>query len=555
MSGLLCDEGSSACWAQAGFCWLSKAQGPALPPLSTRPEPEQALLADERRTGRAREARHKLTVERLRQQVLELQERNTELRGQVQALDSQRLAQAWGEPAAGGTAGAAAPGAAAVSPGAGVSAAAVHRHIAAPPARKGAVAAAAAQAGRQRRPGSLPVVRVERGGGGACAGQPAVFQPLLPSSWEEMEEAEEHGGEELIADVHLSDEEVVLWEAEDAGEEQQEELGWQQETGGQQEMQGALCGDVLDAGGSSSTRVPSSSGGAWTAGAPPAAAAVAPLPVVGDAASKATSALARFNQLRDSLAHQRGLASEPSSLQQSPAMPLGAAVQAGMAPSAAAPPAGSLCGTASQDDLRRLGRSLLAGGGSGDLLPAAPSAAAPVPVAGAPSAAAPAAACGSSGDGVVSEVQHPDGRWELLYTSGLREQRFANGSVKQQAPGGATLTRFANGDVKKTLPGGVVEYWYAEVASWQVTYPSGIDVFFFSSGQVWAAWWAVGSCLCRSGGCNLTDLPCGMLYCAASWPRAAGRRPAATVSSPPQHTAQTPSPPHPHRWKPTTPGM
>ncbi|PRW20917.1 GPR1 FUN34 yaaH family [Chlorella sorokiniana] len=85
---------------------------------------------------------------------------------------------------------------------------------------------------------------------------------------------------------------------------------------------------------------------------------------------------------------------------------------------------------------------------------------------------------------VVSEVQHPDGRWERLFASGAREQRFANGSAKRSLPSGASLTRFANGDVKKVLPGGTVEYYFAEVASWQVTHPSGVDVFFFPSGQV-----------------------------------------------------------------------
>jgi len=47
----------------------------AVPNLAPPPSPhlQQALLAEERRAGRAREARHKLTVERLRQQLVELQ--------------------------------------------------------------------------------------------------------------------------------------------------------------------------------------------------------------------------------------------------------------------------------------------------------------------------------------------------------------------------------------------------------------------------------------------------------------------------------------------------
>ncbi|KAL4451516.1 hypothetical protein ABPG75_007178 [Micractinium tetrahymenae] len=73
---------------------------------------------------------------------------------------------------------------------------------------------------------------------------------------------------------------------------------------------------------------------------------------------------------------------------------------------------------------------------------------------------------GTAGDAVVSEVQHPDGRWKRVYASGLREQHFGNG------------------DVKKVLACGTVEYFYAEVASWQVTHPAGVDVFFFPSGQV-----------------------------------------------------------------------
>jgi centromere protein J len=90
-----------------------------------------------------------------------------------------------------------------------------------------------------------------------------------------------------------------------------------------------------------------------------------------------------------------------------------------------------------------------------------------------------------------------DGRHERLFASGLRETRFANGSLRRALPGGATLTRFANGDLKQELPGGTVQYWYREVASWQVTHPNGVDVYHFPSGQVRAGspCWAL-SCLC-----------------------------------------------------------
>ncbi|KAL4856275.1 Centromere protein J [Chlorella vulgaris] len=59
----------------------------------------EALLAEERRIGRAREARHKLTVERLRQQMLELEACNCELRQQVQCLEQQVVAREWGSAA------------------------------------------------------------------------------------------------------------------------------------------------------------------------------------------------------------------------------------------------------------------------------------------------------------------------------------------------------------------------------------------------------------------------------------------------------------------------
>ena len=177
-----------------------------------------------------------------------------------------------------------------------------------------------------------------------------------------------------------------------------------------------------------------------------------------------------------------------------------------------------------QDELRRLGRSLLAASAPSSVPGAAPLGGPPDQLLAAPCAHAhhtaqqaglptdPAAARpagGSAGDAVVSEVQHPDGRWERLFASGAREQRFANGSAKRTLPSGASLTRFANGDVKKVLPGGTVEYFFAEVASWQVTHPSGVDVFFFPSGQV--------GCLPRLAGevglVALTACCCGYRQC------------------------------------------
>ncbi|KAG2445259.1 hypothetical protein HYH02_008727 [Chlamydomonas schloesseri] len=68
-------------------------------------EAAEAALEAERREGRAREARHKLTVERLRRQLVELQERNHELREEVRWHEAQQLERGWSGGADGAGAG------------------------------------------------------------------------------------------------------------------------------------------------------------------------------------------------------------------------------------------------------------------------------------------------------------------------------------------------------------------------------------------------------------------------------------------------------------------
>ncbi|GFR43458.1 hypothetical protein Agub_g4541 [Astrephomene gubernaculifera] len=65
-------------------------------------EAAEAALEAERREGRAREARHKLTVERLRRQLVELQERNHELREEVRWHEAQQLERGNWPPQGGG---------------------------------------------------------------------------------------------------------------------------------------------------------------------------------------------------------------------------------------------------------------------------------------------------------------------------------------------------------------------------------------------------------------------------------------------------------------------
>lgn len=432
-------------------CLSSPAHHPASAPARSS---LQALLAEERKIGRARDARHKLATERLRQQVLELQGRNAEMKEHIRYLEQQRLEQ---QPWAGGSGGAQEAGTAGLQ-------------SASPPVT------ARATPSKQRQPGGLPVVRVEQGGGSsssrrtlgsaAPAKQPGGLPParLAAGGWAYAAAAaaaeEDEEVEPQIADVQLEEDEVVTMCEEPSAED-----AFDYCSGG-----AAVLATAADqrwhAGGATAGPAPRQQ-----AAQQPAAAA-AP-----GAMEQASSALARFQQLRASLVQHEGLQGrlasrvaclEPSSQVDSTlGMPAGggsvaahvpaggAALHAGFAApdpgSACSAPMQSVLGRGGDDDLRRLGRTLLAASSSGhgsptDLhLPPAPAE---------QQAAGPAPVPGSAADSVVSESQQPDGRWERLWASGLREQRFANGSTKQSLPGGAMLTRFANGDVKKALPGG-----------------------------------------------------------------------------------------------------
>lgn len=227
---------------------------------------------------------------------------------------------------------------------------------------------------------------------------------------------------------------------------------------------------------------------------PPAASAAAAAPLVGpaevsvqeavsDVMSKASTALSRFNQLRESLLQHDGLqqklASRLSSLQATPvATPAGApllepAAAAQHEPSASKgrPGAATLPAGSGTDALRTLGRMLTGGlpsQPSGSLavqLPAASSMAEQPPALPPEDTAAAGGGGGAGGQAgtrqeqaagevVVSERQFSDGRVERVFASGARLQQFPNGSTKQQWPTGRCDTRFANGDVKRAWPDG-----------------------------------------------------------------------------------------------------
>eukprot|EP01026_Neomeris_dumetosa_P078883 TRINITY_DN8568_c0_g1_i2.p1 TRINITY_DN8568_c0_g1~~TRINITY_DN8568_c0_g1_i2.p1 ORF type:complete len:241 (-),score=30.15 TRINITY_DN8568_c0_g1_i2:33-698(-) len=85
---------------------------------------------------------------------------------------------------------------------------------------------------------------------------------------------------------------------------------------------------------------------------------------------------------------------------------------------------------------------------------------------------------------VSREVNHKDGKVEKWFKDGRRLVQFSNGTCKVQFEDGRCEIRFANGDIKKTTPDGKTEYYYKEVQTWHATFPSDIEVFYFSNGQI-----------------------------------------------------------------------
>lgn len=365
---------------------------------------------EERRIGRAREARHKLTVERLRQQMLELDACNCELRQQVQCLEQQVVSREWGSAAASAGMAAAAPATTAPPlasivaerPEAGViggsngnspSAAGEERPPAAPEpsgARSPPAAVTAAHASQCVHQQESVALQVDAGQGSleAAGSRPSAV----------------HGALDLQLDACTQQSALEA--------PQQGAAGHSSSTWSTSACLPASCAKIVETGD-----------------------AVAVTAQAGDCSSPALGHIDASGAM-----HRRPATGKPGS----------------------------------PDDLRRIGQSLLAGAADGQQSP----------VAAAPPSLGSSSGGSAAGDKVLSEVQHADGRTERTHALGLLEVHFANGSMQRSLPSGAKLTRFSNGDVKRVLPSGVVEYLYAEVDSWQVTHPSGVDVFFFPSGQV-----------------------------------------------------------------------
>ncbi|XP_025731028.1 centrosomal P4.1-associated protein isoform X2 [Callorhinus ursinus] len=86
---------------------------------------------------------------------------------------------------------------------------------------------------------------------------------------------------------------------------------------------------------------------------------------------------------------------------------------------------------------------------------------------------------------IQGEISHPDGKIEKVYKNGCHVILFPNGTRKEVSADGKTVTvTFFNGDVKQVMPDERVIYYYASVQTTHTTYPEGLEILHFSSGQI-----------------------------------------------------------------------
>ncbi|GAB5566199.1 centromere protein J isoform X1 [Prionailurus iriomotensis] len=86
---------------------------------------------------------------------------------------------------------------------------------------------------------------------------------------------------------------------------------------------------------------------------------------------------------------------------------------------------------------------------------------------------------------IQGEISHPDGKIEKVYKNGCHVILFPNGTRKEVSADGKTVTvTFFNGDVKQVMPDERVIYYYASAQTTHTTYPEGLEVLHFSSGQI-----------------------------------------------------------------------
>ncbi|XP_021533880.1 centromere protein J [Neomonachus schauinslandi] len=86
---------------------------------------------------------------------------------------------------------------------------------------------------------------------------------------------------------------------------------------------------------------------------------------------------------------------------------------------------------------------------------------------------------------IQGEISHPDGKIEKVYKNGCHVILFPNGTRKEVSADGKIVTvTFFNGDVKQVMPDERVIYYYASAQTTHTTYPEGLEILHFSSGQI-----------------------------------------------------------------------
>ena len=85
----------------------------------------------------------------------------------------------------------------------------------------------------------------------------------------------------------------------------------------------------------------------------------------------------------------------------------------------------------------------------------------------------------------LKEEVHPDGKLERAFRSGRCQIIYPTGTRKEVLPNGVVTVVFSNGDVKQTGVDKRVVYYYAEALTTHVSEPDGTQLYHFPNGQVW----------------------------------------------------------------------
>eukprot|EP00118_Oscarella_pearsei_P008466 m.43726 g.43726 ORF g.43726 m.43726 type:complete len:938 (+) comp33471_c0_seq1:246-3059(+) len=85
----------------------------------------------------------------------------------------------------------------------------------------------------------------------------------------------------------------------------------------------------------------------------------------------------------------------------------------------------------------------------------------------------------------LKTIRHPGGKVEEIRPDGSRLITFPDGTKKEvSADGLSAIVSFGNGDIRHIFPDQKVVYFYSETKTKHTTYPDGLEVLEFESGQV-----------------------------------------------------------------------